>query len=64
MFLSTVSKESNYLQFLLNDSKDKAEQWKSQIFIRTVNQHEGKKGYYQMSPLIEDKAMKCFATTL
>ena len=53
-----VSNESNYLQFLLNDNKDKTEQWKSHILIRTVNQHEGEKVYYQMCPLIEDWAMK------
>ena len=59
---SMVSDERNDLQFLLNDSKDKIEQWKSHI-LRSVNQDEGKKDVLDgLAPnevlLVEDWAMK------
>ena len=37
-----VNDERDELQFLLNDSKETIEQWKSHI-LRSVNQDEGKK---------------------
>lgn len=50
------------LRFLLNESKDKIEQWKSHI-LRSVNQEEGKKEVLEkLGPtevlLVEDWAMK------
>ena len=59
---SMVSEEREELQFLLNDSKEKIEQWKSHI-LRSVNQDEGKKDVLDgLAPnevlLVEDWAMK------
>ena len=49
------------LRFLLDDSKDKVEQWKARI-LRSVNQEEGKKEVLDKLPtealLVEDWAMK------
>lgn len=42
---SKVSDEIADLPFLINDSKDKIEQWKSHI-LRSVNQDEGKNDVY------------------
>ena len=59
---SMVSDEREELQFLLNDSKEKIEQWKSHI-IRSVNQDEGKKDVLDgLAPnevlFVQDWAMK------
>ena len=42
---ATVSDERNDLQFLLDDSKDKIEQWKSNI-LRSVNQDEERRTFW------------------
>ena len=53
------------LRFLLDDSKDKIEQWKAHI-LRSVNQEEGKKEVLdKLEPtealLVDDWAMKFFS---